>query len=241
MLRNRRASVEDVIFDRNIIPKVEYELDERSPQIHELIDEWRTIAPKEQQYQHIFLLLFRAAGTWLGILQQIVEVRLNSISHAGIIQEFGIDSDRILTETPKFSGEAEILQSLLRIIQEPSEDGDRIELLKIVIIYHLSECFKLQSYRSNLNKLLEQVQQRLRRPVPGDTLPKIVIFTSFVKTGTEIFRYLSDTFGQETIASHQLGMERSLVEKTSLGSKTTQNVLFWFVIPLVKKAATSNL
>lgn len=117
MLRNRRASVEDVIFDRNIIPKVEYELDERSPQIHELIDEWRTIAPKEQQYQHIFLLLFRAAGTWLGILQQVVEVRLSCISHAGIIQEFGIDSARILSETPKFSGEAEILQSLLRIIQ----------------------------------------------------------------------------------------------------------------------------
>ncbi|MEG4346670.1 protein DpdE [Microcoleus sp. A003_D6] len=213
MLRNRRASVEDVIFDRNIIPKVEYELDERSPQIHELIDEWRTIAPKEQQYQHIFMLLFRAAGTWLGILQQIVEVRLSCISHAGIIQEFGIDSARILSETPKFSGEAEILQSLLQIIQEPSEDGDRIELLKIVLIYHLSECFKLQSYRSNLHKLLEQLQQRLRRPVPGDTLPKIVIFTSFVKTGTEIFRYLSDTFGQETVASHQLGMERSQVEK----------------------------
>ena len=213
MLRNRRASVEDVIFDRNIIPKVEYELDERSPQIHELIDEWRTIAPKEQQYQQIFLLLFRAAGTWLGILQQIVAARLNCISHAGIIQEFRIDSARILTETPKFSGEAEILESLLRIIQEPSEDGDRIELLKIVLIYHLSECFKLQSYRSNLHKLLEQLQQRLRRPVPGDTLPKIVIFTSFVKTGTEIFRYLSDTFGQETVASHQLGMERSQVEK----------------------------
>jgi len=183
MLRNRRASVEDVIFDRNIIPKVEYELDERSPKIHELIDEWRTIAPKQQQYQQIFLLLFRAAGTWLGILQQIVAARLNSISHAGIIQEFGIDSDRILTETPKFSGEAEILQSLLQIIQEPSEEGDRIELLKIVLIYHLSECFKLQSDRSNLNKLLEKVQQRIRRPIPGDTLPKVVIFTSFVKTG----------------------------------------------------------
>lgn len=213
MLRNRRASVEDVIFDRNIIPKVEYELDERSPKIHELIDEWRTIAPKQQQYQQIFLLLFRAAGTWLGILQQVVAARLNCISHAGIIQEFGIDSDRILTETPKFSGEAEILQSLLRIIQEPSEEGDRIELLKIVLIYYLLECFKLQSYRSNLNKLLEQVQQRIRRPIPGDTLPKIVIFTSFGKTGAEISRYLSDTFGQGTVASHQLGMERSLVEK----------------------------
>ncbi|MEG4802116.1 protein DpdE [Microcoleus sp. ARI1-B5] len=213
MLRNRRASVEDVIFDRNIIPKVEYDLDERSPQIHELIDEWRTIAPKEQQYQQIFLLLFRAAGTWLGILERVLETRLSGISHSSLIQEFGADSIRILTETPKFSPEAEILQSLQRIIQEPSAEGDRIELLKIVLLYHLSECLKLQSYRSNLDRLLEQVQQRIRRPIPGDTLPKVIIFTSFIQTGAEIVRCLSGTFGSPNVASHQLGMKRSDVEK----------------------------
>ncbi len=223
MLRNRRAAVEDVIFDRNVTPKLEYDLDERSPQIHELIDEWRTVAPNEQQYQHIFLLLFRAAGTWLGILQQVVEVRLNSISHASIIQEFGIDSARILTETPKFSGEAEILQSLLQITQEPSEEGDRIELLKIVLLSHLSECLKLQSYRSNLDRLLEQVQQRIRRPIPGDTLPKVIIFTSFIQTGAEIVRCLSGTFGSGTVASHQLGMKRSDVEKNLDGFKKDPN------------------
>ena len=64
MLRNRRATVEDVIFDRNAIPKTEYDLDERSNTIHELLEEWRTVAPSEQ-YTRIFLLLFRAAGTWL--------------------------------------------------------------------------------------------------------------------------------------------------------------------------------
>lgn len=223
MLRNRRAAVEDVIFARNVTPKVEYDLDERSPQIHELIDEWRTVAPKEQQYQHLFLLLFRAAGTWLGILQQIVAVRLSCISHPDIIREFGIDSARILTETPKFSGEAEILQSLQRIIQEPSSEGDRIELLKIVLLYHLSECLKLQSYRSNLDRLLEQVQQRIRRPIPGDTLPKVIIFTSFIQTGAEIVRCLSGTFGSGTVASHQLGMKRSDVEKNLARFKNDPN------------------
>ena len=223
MLRNRRAAVEDVIFARNVTPKVEYDLDERSPQIHELIDEWRTIAPKEQQYQHIFLLLFRAAGTWLGILQQIVAVRLSCISPPDIIREFGIDSARILTETPKFSGEAEILQSLQRIIQEPSQERDRIELLKRVLLEHLSECLKLQSYRSNLDRGLEQVQQRIRRPIPGDTLPKVIIFTSFIQTGAEIVRCLSGTFGSGTVASHQLGMKRSDVEKNLDGFKNDPN------------------
>jgi len=223
MLRNRRAAVEDVIFDRNVTPKVEYDLDERSPQIHELIDEWRTVAPNQQQYQQIFLLLFRASGTWLGILAQVLETRLSGISHSGLIQEFGADNIRILTEIPKFSGEKEILQSSLRIIQQPSEEGDRIELLKIVILYHLSETFKLQSYRSNLHKLLEQVQQRIRRPIPGDTLPKVIIFTSFIQTGAEIVRYLSDIFGRESVASHQLGMKRSDVEKNLDGFKKDPN------------------
>ncbi len=223
MLRNRRAAVEDVIFARNVTPKVEYDLDERSPQIHELIDEWRTIAPNQQQYQQIFLLLFRASGTWLGILAQVLETRLSGISHSALIQEFGADNIRILTETPKFSGEEQILQFLLRIIQQPSEEGERLELLKIVILYHLSETFKLQSYRSNLHKLLEQVQQQIRRPISGTPLPKIVIFTIFAQTGAEIFRCLSDTFGQASVASHQLGMSRSHVEKSLKKFKNDRN------------------
>ncbi|MEP6516371.1 protein DpdE [Microcoleus vaginatus] len=223
MLRNRRDAVEDVIFARNVTPKVEYDLDERSPEIHELIDEWRTVAPNQQQYQQIFLLLFRASGTWLGILAQVLETRLSGISHSALIQEFGADNIRILTETPKFSGEEQILQSLLRIIQQPSEEGSRLELLKIVILYHLSETFKLQSYRSTLHKLLEQVQQQIRRPISGTRLPKIVIFTSFAQTGAEIFRCLSDTFGQASVASHQLGLSRSHVEKSLNQFKNDRN------------------
>ncbi|MEH2118333.1 MAG: protein DpdE [Nostoc sp.] len=196
MLRNCRASVEDVIFDRNITLRTEYDLDERSPDIHELIEEWRDVAPDDKQYYHIFLLFFRASGTWLGILKQVIQARLSSetalregfppqatalaqavakderhpkgISTAELIREFGADSVRILTETPKFAGEAEILQSLLRIIEQPSEDGDRLELLKTVILYQLCEPLKVQSLKFNLPKLLAEVQQRLKRPIPGD-------------------------------------------------------------------------
>lgn len=213
MLRNRRASVEDVIFDRNITPRAEYDLDERSPHIHELIEEWREVAPDDKQYHHIFLLLFRASGTWLGILKQVTQARLNSVSTAELIREFGADSVRILTENPKFAGEAEILQSLLRILEQPSEDGDRLELLQTVILYQLCEPLKLQSLKFNLPKLLAEVQQRLKRPIPGDSLPKIVIFTSFVQTCAEIVRYLSDRFGEGIVVSHQVGQTPSQVEK----------------------------
>ncbi|OYD89900.1 helicase [Nostoc sp. 'Peltigera membranacea cyanobiont' 213] len=213
MLRNRRASVEDVIFDRNITLRTEYDLDERSPDIHELIEEWRDVAPDDKQYHHIFLLFFRASGTWLGILKQVIQARLSGVSTAELIQEFGADSVRILTETPKFAGEAEILQSLLRIIEQPSEDGDRLELLNTVILYQLCEPLKLQSLKSNLPKLLAEVQKRIKNPIPGDSLPKIVIFTSFVQTCTEIVRYLSDRFGNGTVVSHQVGQTPSQIEE----------------------------
>ena len=116
---------EDVIFDRNATPKTEYDLDDRSYPLHELLEEWRTVAPGGK-YTRIFLLLFRAAGTWLGVLKAVVTARLNGGSNADLVKEFGNEDVRLLVETPKFSGEEEILQALLKILQQPSADGDRL-------------------------------------------------------------------------------------------------------------------
>ncbi len=212
MLRNRRASVEDVIFDRKITPKAEYDLDERSYDIHEILEGWRSAAPDEQEYHQIFLLLFRAAGTWLGILEQVIKVRLSGVSSAALIQEFGTESDKILTQTPKFNNEEEFLESLLRVIQQPSEDGDRLELLKTVVLHHLCEPLKLQSLKVNIPKLLTEVQRRLKRPVPGDSLPKIVVFSSFTQSCTEIIRLLTDCLGKDAISANQCGQTRSQAE-----------------------------
>ena len=211
MLRNPRATVEDVIFDRNAIPKTEYDLDERSNAIHELLEEWRTVAPSEQ-YTRIFLLLFRAAGTWLGVLKAVVTARLKGVSNADLVKEFSNEDVRLLVETPKFSGEEEILQALLKILQQSSEDGDRLELLQTILLYHLSEVLKLQSYKRDIAKLLEQVQKRIDRPINGDFLPKIIVFTSFVQTCAELNRYLVQTFGESAIAIHQYGTSREQAE-----------------------------
>lgn len=213
MLRNRRASVEDVLFDRNATPRVEYDLDERSPDIHKLINEWRTVAPNGQ-YSRIFLLLFRASGTSFSVLKEVIEVRLNGVSHLGLVKEFGADDVRILIETSKFPGEQEILQSLLTILRQPSEDGDRVELLRMVLMNQLSVHFKIKAVRRNNSELLESILHRIHRLIPGDCLPKVVVFTSFVRTCKEIVRCLSDTFGEGAVASHQFGESRDWVEES---------------------------
>jgi ATP-dependent helicase HepA len=210
ILSNRRACLEDNTFNRNITPKEEYDLDERSPDIDELLERWRTIAPKQQAYQRIFLLLFLASGTWLGILERVIAARQSGVRHPLLLKEFSSDDINLLTQTPQFEGEEEVLTSLRQVINQPSEDGDRIELLKIIILYRLSEIFGLQSFRSDLGKLSERIRQRISRPIPGDYLPKIVIFTSFGQTCLEIARSLANAFDTKTIAVHQ--SEQSWVE-----------------------------
>lgn len=204
MLRNRRESVEDVIFERQATPTAEYDLDERSPRIHELLEEWRIAASKEE-YSRIFLLLFRASSTWLGMLKQVITARLKGGSHPALIREFGAEDVRLLLETPKFAGEVEILQSLLKLLEEPSADGDRIELLKLVLLNHLCFLLKLPASYRHPQELAEKVKQRIRWPLPGDCLPKILVFTSFLQSGQEILRALSELFGKEAVASHLLG------------------------------------
>jgi ATP-dependent helicase HepA len=212
MLRNRRTAVEDVLFDRNALPKAEYDLDERSYSVHELIEEWRTVAPKED-YHRIFILLFRASSTWWGVLKDVVEARLKNSFSAELVREFGAEDVRLLGTIPHFPQEEDILRSLLKVLAEPSEDGDRLELLKIVLLYHLSEILGLQSYQRDTTKLLERVQQRLARPFSNDRFPKLIIFTSFVKTCAELVKYLSKAFGEQSVVGHQFGTPREQIEQ----------------------------
>ncbi|MBC1240305.1 protein DpdE [Nostoc sp. 2RC] len=213
MLRNRRAAVEDVIFDRNFTPKEEYDLDERSLDIHEFINQWRSVAPKEKQYQRIFLLLFLAAGTWLGILEQVITSRLTGKPHVKLSQEFKEDDIRLLTTTPKFSGEEEILQSILKIVRQPMEDGERKENLRTVLLNQLGTYFKIPAnVRRNQKEFLTRIQQRIKRPIAGDIFPKFIIFSSFAQSCAEIVRYLSDTFGTQAVVSHQFGESPDKVE-----------------------------
>ncbi len=213
MLRNRRAAVEDVIFDRNFTPKEEYDLDERSLDIHEFINQWRSVAPKEKQYQRIFLLLFLAAGTWLGILEQVITSRLTGKPHVKLSQEFKEDDIRLLTTTPKFSGEEEILQSIFKIVRQPMEDGERKENLRTVLLNQLGTYFKIPAnVRRNQKEFLTRIQQRIKRPIAGDIFPKFIIFSSFAQSCAEIVRYLSDTFGTQAVVSHQFGESPDKVE-----------------------------
>lgn len=199
MLRNRRDTVEDVLLDQSkATVQVEYDLDERSPTVHEYLDEWRIRAVGVtkgeddfyyQQLNQVFLLLFRASGTWLTILERVILARLNSDVMPDLTKELGAEAIDLLLKTPRFSGEVEILQAMLDTLQQPSEFGDRIEHLQMV----LQNCIKNAGQKS----------------------PKIVVFTSFTQTCRELVQQLSATFGKQTIVSYQVGQLSEEVEENT--------------------------
>ncbi|MEG4023386.1 protein DpdE [Microcoleus sp. S13C4] len=222
ILRNRRDAVEDVIFDRDAVPKTEYDLnDEQWSQIQTVFDKWRTVAPKSSEYQRIFLLFFRASGTWLNVLERVVKARLQKKSTPELDREFGQNDTAILTKTELFPEEREMLETLLNTLEKPQEGLDRLSLLRIAILRFLAVALKVpREYHSNPRDLLSRIQQQIKRPIPGERFPKIVIFTSFTATCKEIAENLAKIFGKKAIASHETGKSADDVEASLNRFKT---------------------
>ncbi|WP_445248270.1 protein DpdE [Microcoleus sp. OTE_8_concoct_300] len=222
ILRNRRDAVEDVIFDRDAVPKAEYDLnDEQWSAIHSILDKWRTVAPKSSEYQRIFLLFFRASGTWLSVLERVVRARLQKKSTPELDREFGQNDTAILTKTALFPEEREILDTLLNTLEKPQEGADRLSLLRIAILRFLAVALKVpREYHSNPRDLLSRIQQQIKRPIPGERFPKIVIFTSFTATCKEIAENLAKIFGKNAIASHDTSKSADEVEASLKRFKT---------------------
>ncbi|MEG4014282.1 MULTISPECIES: protein DpdE [unclassified Microcoleus] len=222
ILRNRRDAVEDVIFDRDAVPKTEYDLnDEQWSEIQTVLDKWRTVAPKSSEYQRIFLLFFRASGTWLSVLERVVKARLQKKSTPELDRDFGQNDTAILTKTALFPEEREMLETLLNTLEKPQEGLDRLSLLRIAILRFLAVALKVpREYHNNSRDLLSRIQQQIKRPIPGERFPKIVIFTSFTATCQEIAENLAKIFGKKAIASHDSGKSADDVEASLHRFKT---------------------
>ncbi|TAE51697.1 MAG: helicase [Oscillatoriales cyanobacterium] len=214
ILRNRRDAVEDVIFDRDTVPKAEYDLnDEQWSEIQTVLDKWRAAAPKSSEYQRIFLLFFRASGTWLNVLERVIKARLQKKSSPELDREFGQSDTAILTKTALFSEERELLETLLNTVSKVEEGFDRLGLLRIAILRFLAVALKVpREYHSNPRDLLSRIQQQIKRPIPGERFPKIAIFTSFTTTCQEIAENLAKIFGKKAIASHDMTKSADDVE-----------------------------
>jgi ATP-dependent helicase HepA len=197
MLRNRRTTVENVLRDQlNVVLRPEYDFDERAPEISRYLDEWRVRAISSvsqvenpewyTQLQKIFLLLFQAGGTHLDILKWAILGRMEGNPYSELSREFGHQAVQVLIKTPLFEDEKQILNVMLEIICQPSEEGDRIQHLKMWI-------------------------DRLCCQAERGQYPKILIFTSFVYTAKQIYNRFSEIYGDNAIASYHSQQSRESI------------------------------
>jgi ATP-dependent helicase HepA len=209
MLRNRRAGIEGAILlgraasGSSRTPRIlEPDLDERSPQVHALLEDWRDAAAvalqsaenassavlDESGFVRVLAILVQAAGTWLELLNVAIRVRLGHSVTSVLSTDFSPDDLSTLRDVPPFQGERELLEELLAVLRIPSEEGDRLSLLK-------------QSLR-----LAHKVNR-------GGPPPKCVVFTSYTGVCQELLRQLRGTFGEQAVVGYHRGLSRQEVEQ----------------------------
>lgn len=209
MLRNRRGSVDirrlagRAMPDGQPTPRIlEHDIDERSPKIHALLDEWRdsaagfvsqandapdSIGDFTEAIRTIFILFFQAAGTWPQMLADLVRCRLHPQTSPPPGDVAASDL-RALRDTPLFPGERDLLQAIADLLATPSDEGDRI-------------------------RLLEYALENLRRKAKGGPPPKCVVFTNHTRVCHEILRRVHAQFGTQAAAGYHVGLGRPEVEK----------------------------
>lgn len=228
LIHTPRSQAADAILDRNLTPRLEYDLDERCEEIQELLEQWRTKAPKKPEYAQLFRDLFRSANGWLGMLEIWVTARLEQKPSISLNQAFGKEAGKLITSQALFKGEKTILTALQNLVTQPSEFGDRFELLKLLLLYRLADLFDLQGYRNQLDILQDLLRSRLQAPPRKVTLPKIVIFTNFTKTAFNLHLFLQKTFGEIHVAA-QLGNQDGKTHHENWEKFTTQPACLFLV------------
>lgn len=202
MLRNRRESLADLLpprFDREQRRRnfqVEYDLDERPGELIVLLEQWclgvvaeldgGSLAP----WLEIFTVLVCATGTWLAVLNAVLDARSTKRVCPQLAAEFGQHVAQSLAEIPLFDGEEAILAAMQQVIACESEMGDRFE---------------------HLRQVIERNRRRNGLTLPP---PKMVVFTGFKVTGIELVTRLRQAFGEKVIASHLASDERLAVERS---------------------------
>ena len=209
MLRNRRGAVQSGVLAGRATtggsptPRtLEQDIDERSPQVHALLEEWRdsavaflgrddgqasALGVTEEGLEKVFRLLFLAAGTWLELLGALVALRLHPECRTPNADLAETDQ-RTLQDGPRFPGEREVLEGLAELIAVPSEEGDRIRLLELAL-------------------------QNIRKVNKGGPPPKCVVFTSHSRVCREILQRVQASFGAQAVAGYHAGLDRARVEQ----------------------------
>lgn len=217
MLRNRRESVGDILQYRRGEKLVaeEFDLDERTEGLHQLLDEYRYEAwaserqlwdkeeMTESNLSRIWFLLLEAAGSDEDLFCSLVRSRINQRVEEELENLYSHELMDLLIHSPQFLGEQEILERILDLFKYPSEEGDKLLLLLYI---------------------LKNIQERARRS--GKTEQKIIIFSQFTLVCEKIHKYLAEELGEEMVGAYHLGLKREMIEEITEAFRSYSTIQF---------------
>ncbi|KEQ21989.1 protein DpdE [Paenibacillus tyrfis] len=198
MLRNRRDTVKQLFkygrdLERGELSVAEeYDFDSRTASVQDLMDEWRETAwaleREEWQecgfshstgYQRLFLHLLELSNSALPVFRHVLEARLSGEISDSFTELYDTELVELLREVPLFSGERELLESLLLTVDCSVEEEDRMDHLVMVI-----------------DTVTEQARKKKKTP------PKIVVFTGHYAAANFILNHLRAIYKTQVIAQY---------------------------------------
>lgn len=188
MLRNRRESVTSVANHRGTFI-AEYDLDERTGDVAALLDEWRVSARRALEaspdqdaraWQYLFLLLVEASGTSLEVFAELLNRRQGKPSAPWLKQNFTAGDLELIDSLPRFPEETALLDAMLKLVRTPSEDGDRLKLLQLL----LNQNFQVRF---------------------GQGSGKVVVFTAYPRVAENLMAHFGKLYGPDHVARHLAG------------------------------------
>ena len=200
LLRNRRTSVQEGLTagrgGEGKDPVREYDLDVGPERLHNLLDDWRIgaagaateTAADAPALRMIFLTFFELSGTWLRLFEEALRVRRGRAVTETLRSALSAEAISALQEAVRFPGEDMLIDAMLEVLAEPTEDGDRIDLLRMML-------------------------DSVRRTQAGQLTSKAVVFTSFSPVCVEIVARLRQVWGEQAVAIYGAGMSGEDVER----------------------------
>lgn len=209
LLRNRRDALLDLLKggrdseNEELQIYEEYDFDERTASLQDLLDEWRQAAWAQERedwegkgftytspYQKLFLCLLELSSSALPVFNDVLLARLEGKETLELGGNYSDEDLNLILRTPIFEGERELLESIIKSTSQPSDEGDRLEHLRMVV-----------------ENVLRQATTK-KRPIP-----KIVIFTGFKAASSLILADLTLMLGEKGVARYTSELSDNEVEK----------------------------
>lgn len=203
MLRSRRSDAQDDLdTQRAGVGRPDWGMDPREEEVHDLLDQWRMAAlatsddgesessDTRRLYVRLFRTLMETAGCDLGLLADVIRMRLDDDEADRLETDLSEEDRETLRAAPEFEEEEMLLRDLLRATDQDEANAE-------------DPFVKTKK---------EWLTSQLKRSVNGEDSDLWVVFVSYPSVAATIHDSLLSELGEDRVALHAEGGDTENLE-----------------------------